>query len=244
MESNRQRPRWLDLLILILTPLAGMALGVAITQALGVGQADYGNLIVNACFLAACLVLIPVFGFTRQDLGLKVFTEQIRPHLLLSFLVLCLYLLFYVFAIRISSLRPFSAAVAWGLLTYLVVVFAEELYFRGMLYGYLEQAYTPRAALIVSALLFGLFHARSGPGNILSKSLTGFLWGSIRYATRMIFLIIFPIHYTFNATWLLFEGSWNNPPLWAIYALPLLEVLLGLAIVFLHDRRSAASAAA
>jgi hypothetical protein len=67
---------------------------------------------------------------------------------------------------------------------------------------------------------------------MISKSFTGWLWGSVRYSTGMIFLLIFPVHFVYNSIWLLFEGNWANPPTWAIYGLPVVEFLLGLLIVW------------
>jgi membrane protease YdiL (CAAX protease family) len=147
-------------------------------------------------------------------------------------------MLFYIFVIRISVLRPYSAEVAWGLLTYLIVVLAEEFYFRGILYGFIEKRFSARKALIVTSIVFGLFHARQGLTGILSRTFTGWLWGTVRYSSGMIFLLIFPIHFAFNSMWLLFEGNWNNPPAWAVYALPAVEFLLGLVIVTIKNRRT------
>jgi hypothetical protein len=83
-----------------------------------------------------------------------------------------------------------------------------------------------------------LLHATQGVRGAVSKAMSGWLWGSIRYSTGMILLVIFPIHFTYNSMWLLFEGNWNNPPAWAPYALPLLEFLLGLAIVIFTNKRT------
>ena len=146
-------------------------------------------------------------------------------------------LLFYLFAIRISGLRGWDTAVAWGLLTNLIVVVAEELYFRGLLYGFVQKRWSARAALVASSILFGLFHAQQGLRGILTKLFTGWLWGSVRYASGMIFLLIFPVHYAFNTIWLLFAGNWDNPPTWAIYALPAAEFLLGLLFAVVQEKK-------
>jgi membrane protease YdiL (CAAX protease family) len=121
-------------------------------------------------------------------------------------------------------------------LSNLIIVIAEELYFRGLLYGFIQKRFSARAALIVSALLFGLFHARQGVSGIVTKLFTGWLWGSVRYASGMIFLIIFPIHYAFNTIWLLFAGNWEHPPTWAIVALPVIEFTMGLVFVVSRKR--------
>lgn len=237
MKRITERSLWLNLLLLLLLPIVGMALGVGITGLLNIDQQQTGSLIINLFLLAACLGLIYVFEFTREDLGLKVIKEQMRRHIVISLAITGLYVLYYLFAIRISDLRPFSSSMTMGLVTFLVVVFAEELYFRGVLYGFVEKRFSARTALIVTAILFGLFHARQGTAVMVSRVFSGWLWGSVRYASGMIFLIIFPVHYTFNAVWLLFEGNWSDPPAWAIYSSPALELLLGLAIVIIHDRR-------
>ncbi|MCP5097644.1 MAG: CPBP family intramembrane metalloprotease, partial [Chloroflexi bacterium] len=221
----------------LLAPVVGMALGVIATLLLDVDQ-SISNLIINLGFLTAVILLITHFKPSRAELGVQPIPAQMRQHIIISLLVLSLYLLFYIFAIRISALKPWETAVQWGLFTNLIVIIAEELYFRGILYGFVQKRYSARTALVVSSLLFGLFHARQGLSGIIAKLFTGWLWGSVRYASGMIFLIIFPIHYAFNTVWLLFVGNWNNPPIWAIYALPIVEFLLGLIFVIIHDRQT------
>ena len=239
VDTKMKQPSWLDISLLILIPIMGMALGVAVSVLLNFDPANYSsNLVVNLFFLTACIGLLGVFKFTREDLGLRIVKEKMRFHVITSLAIFTLYMLFYFIVIRISSLKPISATTVWGLLTYLVVVVAEELYFRGMLYGFFEKRFSAKTALIFSSLLFGIFHARQGLEGILSRTVTGWLWGSVRYSSKMIFLLVFPVHFAYNAIWLLFEGNWNNPPVWGIYAVPALEILLGLAIVILHDRRS------
>lgn len=236
--NTLKRPLWLELLLIFLIPIIGMALGVAATIVMHLDQTDFGNLIINLFLLAACIVQIRSFKFSSEALGLKVIKEKMNWHVLISLIIFVLYMLFYIFVIHISVLKPFSSSTLWGLLTYLVVVVAEELYFRGALYGFFEGHFSAKTALIVSSLVFGLFHARQGLSNMFSKIFTGWLWGSVRYSSGMIFLLMFPVHFTYNSIWLLFEGNWNNPPAWAIYAVPAMEFLLGLAIVVISDRQS------
>jgi membrane protease YdiL (CAAX protease family) len=232
---NTKRAPWRGFLLILLVPVVGLALGVAITALLDIGQTAYGNLVVNLFFLAACVGLWRALAFSRRDVGLEILEQHTRWHVLVSLTAFSLYLLFYLFAIRISGLKPFSSATAWGFLTYLVVALAEELYFRGMLYSLIEKRFSARIALIATSFLFGLFHVRQGLGRALSRAVSGWLWGSVRYSSGMIFLLIFPVHLVYNSAWLLFEGNWSNPPTWAIYALPAAEYLLGLAFLFIHD---------
>jgi membrane protease YdiL (CAAX protease family) len=236
MDTGK-RPLWIEILLMLLAPILGMALGVGVMFLLDLNGTDYGNLIVNLFFLISVIVLIRLFNFSSVDLGLKIIKEQMQKHVSLSLLIFALYLLFYIFIIRISSLKPFSSDTFWGLLTYFVVVLAEEIYFRGAFYSFFEKRLSAKTALIVSSILFGLLHAQQGLRGILSKMMTGWLWGSIRYSTGMIFLIIIPIHFAYNSIWLLFEGNWNNPPTWAAYALPAVEFLIGLLFVITNDAK-------
>lgn len=236
-----KRPLPVNILLILLVPIVGLALGVVLTSALGVASV-YSNLVINGCFLTAVALLITIFKPSRAELGLQVIPAQMRRHVVLALLVLGLYLLFYLFVIRISGLKVWDTAVLWSLLTNLIVVITEEVYFRGLLYGFVQKRWSARAALIASSILFGLFHAQQGLRGILTKLFTGWLWGSVRYASGMIFLLIFPVHYAFNTVWLLFAGNWDNPPTWAVYALPAAEFLLGLLFVAMFERKGGCDA--
>jgi len=236
MNTNKQYS-WLGYVLILLIPVVGMALGVGTMFLFGINQSDYSNLLINLFFLMAAVLLLRIFKFSKEDIGLKVLPAQMKAHSFLSLGIFVLYLLFYIFVIRISAFKPFSAATLWGLLTYLVVVLAEEFYFRGILYAFIQKRFSERAALVVSSVVFGLFHASQGLKGILLKTVTGWLWGSVRYSTGMLFLIIIPVHFAYNAIWLLFEGNWNNPPLWSIYTLPIVEFLLGVIIVNIKNKR-------
>ena len=52
----------------------------------------------------------------------------------------------------------------WGLLNYLVVALAEEIYFRDLFYRVIEGRTSGRVAVLVPGLLFGLVHFRQGLG--------------------------------------------------------------------------------
>jgi hypothetical protein len=60
----------------------------------------------------------------------------------------------------------------------------------------------------------------------------------------MIFLLLFPLHFTYNTIWLLVDGNWLNPPSWGIIGLTAVEIGLGLAIVVFANRRTSRDAAA
>lgn len=234
--NTGNRPLWLEILLTIIIPILGMALGVGLMILFGLNQTAYGNLVVNLFFLAGVLALVHLFRFSAEDLGLKVIKDQVQKHVILSLVIVLLYILFYIFVIHISALKPFSSSTLWGLFTYIVVVVAEELYYRGALYSFFEKRFSAKIALVVSSILFGIFHAQQGMRGILSKTFTGWLWGSVRYSTGMIYLLIIPVHYIYNSIWLLFEGNWNNPPAWAQYTFPALEFVFGLLIILFLKR--------
>jgi len=222
-------------LLLILVPILGLVAGVAAAAVLGLGGTNAGGVVTNGCFLAAIMVAVARLRLSRGDLGLRISTGRLAWHAVASSAVVGLYVLFYLLVIRITELKPFSPETVWALVAYGLVAVGEELYFRGALFGFLERRFSPRTALIGSSLLFGLFHVRQG-GAAIARVFTGWLWGSVRYSSGMIFLLI-PVHFMYNATALLFEGGWSEPPIWGVLGLPLAELLLGLAFVMVHIRR-------
>lgn len=221
--------QWLNFILIIFIPIVGMAFGFGATLLLKIDKTLYSNLIINLFLLLTCVSLIRFFKFSWEDLGLKVIKMRMKRHVVISMIIFSFYILFYIFVIRISNLKPFSPSTVWSLLTYLVVVISEELYFRGVLYGFFEKGFSSQTAMVVSSLLFGLYHAQQGINGVITKTVTGWLWGSVRYSSGMIFLLIIPIHFAFNTIWLLFEGNWTNSPIWAMFALPAVEFLIGLA---------------
>jgi membrane protease YdiL (CAAX protease family) len=216
----RNRPA-ASIIFLLIFPMAGLILGVGLV------------------FLLVVFMVIPVYSFSSDELGLKLNKSKLRFHIASSLAIFTGYLLFYLFVIQISGFKPVNSSMIWGIMTYLVVVVAEEIYFRGEVYGFVEKRYSAKWALVVSSVLFGVFHARQGLLGIFTKTIAGVLWGSVRYTTSMIYLLIIPVHFTFNAIWLLFEGNWNTPPDWTIYAVSAGELFLTVLILLANpDRKS------
>jgi len=236
-EENMKKSFLKSLLLLIAILVLSQGGVYLILKYLGIVDRVYANPIINSLFLFATIGCIRLFRSSAEDLGLKIIQPRLKLHIGLSLAIFTMYWLYYLFVVRISSLRPFTTATIWGLLNYLLVAFIEEIYFRGLLYRIFEQQYSGRVAILMSGLLFGLSHFRQGLG-MLPKFFTGWLWGSVRYATGMITLLIFPIHFTYNAVQLLFDGNWSNQPIWAYLFLSLVELLAAFLATALSNRIS------
>jgi len=219
----------------------GLAGGVGLSYALGINGQAAGNLLTNTCFLLAVVSLIPIFKFSVQELGLKYIASKIGFHIGAGLTIFIGYMLFYIFVIRISNLKPIDSTAILSLITYLLVVIAEEIYFRGQVYSFIEKRFSAPTALVVSSIFFGLFHAHQGFQGIVTKTITGTLWGSVRYTTGMIYLLIFPVHFTYNSIWLLFEGNWDPPQNWVVFALPCGELFLTMLILIINRFRKSSS---
>jgi membrane protease YdiL (CAAX protease family) len=220
---------WKRMILLMAAWVAAYGGTYLILKILGIAEQAYSNLIVNTVFLLTCFICVRLLGLSAGDLGLKIIHPRLALHVGLCLTIFTVTWLYYLLAVRISGLRPLTTATVWGLLNYIMVAFAEEIYFRGILFHVTEERTSGRVAVLISGLLFGLVHFSQGMG-MLPKFFTGWLWGSVRYATGMIYLLIFPIHFTYNAVWLLFQGNWDNLPTWA-YLYPLIELLLTILIV-------------
>jgi len=228
-KANMNYRFWKRIFLVAAALVASQGGTYLVLSSFGIAEQAFSNLIINTVFLLTCVGCIRLFGLSREDVGLKILPRRLTSHVGLCFVIFTMYCLYYVFAVRISGLRPLTSTTMWGLLNYIVVAFAEEIYFRGLCYRIIEQRYSGRTAIFVSGLLFGLVHFRQGLG-MLPKLFTGWLWGSVRYATGMIFLLIFPIHFAYNSAWLLFHGNWDSPTTLALL-LPLVELLVAILIV-------------
>lgn len=225
---------WIRLLLALAVPIASQGMTFLALSFLGIAGEAYSNVLINLALLVACLVLIWGMNLSAEDIGLKIIRGQFLWHVVICLSLFIFYMLYCIFAVRISGLRPMTSQTVFGLLNYLIVAFAEEIYVRGICYNVVQKRYSDRNALIVSTLWFGLMHAGQGLG-MLPRFFTGLLWGSVRYTTGMIFLLILPLHLAYNVMWLLFEGAWESPPVWA-YFYPLFELLAALVIVGIRTR--------
>ena len=220
---------WKSLALLVAALVACQGGVYLVLRLFGIAEQAFSKVIVNTPFLLTCIGCIRLFGLSAEDVGLKIIRQRRALHVGLCLAMFTMYWLYYLFVVRISGLRQLTSATVWGLLNYLVVAFAEEIYFRGLCYHIVEQRYSGRAAVLISGLLFGLTHFRQGLG-MLPKLFTGWLWGSVRYATGMIFLLILPVHFVYNAVWFLFEDNWDRPTPCALLLL-LVELLVALLVV-------------
>lgn len=197
---------------------------------IGIADQPYSNLIINSVFLFTTLGCIRLLKISAEDLGLQLLRGKLASHVGLCLIIFIMYYLYYLLVVKISNLRPVNSAAVWGLLNFIVVAFVEEIYFRGLFYHIMDRRTSGRMAVLISGIFFGLVHFRQGMG-MLPKFFTGWLWGSVRYATGMIFLLIFPLHFTYNAVWFLFEGSWGDPTVLA-QLFPLVELILTVLIIY------------
>jgi len=226
------RKTWVRLLLALVAPLASQGLAYLILGLLGLTGQAYSKIPPNVAALIACIVLVKALDLSAAEIGLKRVQGEFRYHAIICASLFLFLVIFYLFVVRISGLRPVPTGTILGLLNYLVVSLWEEVYFRGILYAVVQERTSDRVALVASTLLFGLAHLRQGMG-MIPKFFTGFLWGAVRSASGMMTLLI-PLHFVYNSVWWLFEGDWNHP---RTYFYPLFELLIGLALVGLRTRR-------
>ena len=92
-----------------------------------------------------------------------------------------------------------------GFILFAIIAFLEELIFRGYLLGNLMESFPARVALIISSLLFALFHStnpESGFIPLLNLFAVGLLFGINFIYTKNLWFSIF-LHFSWN----FFQGS-------------------------------------
>ena len=116
----------------------------------------------------------------------------------------------------------------------------EELVFRGTILSGMLDNYSPRKAILLSAIIFGLVHG--SPIQIVPAFFWGLLFGYTFYKTRSIILVIF-LHITVNFTGSL--GNWMHPAhqpytflsaygqySWLVYGIALIGLTIGCYLLF------------
>jgi uncharacterized protein len=78
----------------------------------------------------------------------------------------------------------------------IIPAFTEEFLFRGFLQHSLEQRLRPYTAIMVTSIIFALFHFN--PVNIIPLFIIGIYLGIVAYTSQSIYLSLF-IHFTYNA---------------------------------------------
>ena len=110
--KTKKHSLWFEMILSIIIPVLGMAMGVGVILLLGLNGTDYGNLLINFFFLAGVIVLIRLFKYSSEELGLKIIEEQMQKHVVLSLLVFVLYMLLDKFAQSIPKTR-FNKLIQW-----------------------------------------------------------------------------------------------------------------------------------
>ena len=133
----------------------------------------------------------------------------------------------------------------------------EELCFRGYLFSALRGVFTPLRTVLVTALLFGLFHVLTGSALLVERfvpsTLMGLIIGWVAYRTGSVFpgIVIHFVHNGLLNTVLYyqdqlsflgagFDDQTHLPPLWLAIAAAL--VLVGSGLVWASSRKQMESA--
>lgn len=162
-----------------------------------------GQLVVRALITAAVFGGIPItiaaFGNVRWSTGLGLRKAGLVTFLGAAILGACLWPAAHEVTLLTEKLglftltpellekiqdiiKKFQAAPVWLLLGSFAVVPAifEELCFRGFIFGALRTRLTGTWTVIVTALLFGLFHEFFIPGKLIPSALLGLVLGWVR----------------------------------------------------------------
>jgi len=167
---------------------------------------------VNRCirFILNLLILMPLLYWLLYnklekreitELGRKGFMKDMLAGLLLSagtisFVLLILALLGYY---KIESFHPQMSLIPLFIVI-ISLVFVEELLFRGIIYRIVEDSLGTNLSLIISGLLFGLFHITNESMNIqsfIAVMIGGMMVGIMFTYTKRLWMPLF-FHFGWN----------------------------------------------
>jgi membrane protease YdiL (CAAX protease family) len=146
--------------------------------------------------LLATIIIIKTLNLIKEDLGLTYNSSKMMIHII-TILALVLIVIFMKYLIDgVLSVNEISFNVIFYVLFYTLVALTKELYFRGIIYKFLNY-YSINVALVGSSIIFGLFHIRAGLFVVFIMTVTGLSFAIVRYVSNMILLLI-PFHVFFN----------------------------------------------
>lgn len=222
---SRVRPVW-GLLEIVLAVVAYLALGAVllfgVAEPLGLRETQRTRL--NSELATTIILDLLIVGFIiwlvrRRGGDLRVLGFRALPTRMI-YLLMPVFGLFSAFAILIvyslamewlglSELVPKNnvpsgvfddpvSTALFGAVAIAAAPFAEEVVFRGFLFGGLQRWLPVWAAALLSGLLFGLVHAQPGLGIVIPVALIGTLLAIIYYTTGSIYASMLT-HFLFNA---------------------------------------------
>ncbi len=204
----KKRPLWKWILILIASVFLGF-IGYGLLQMLALAD---NNLHPVAITIAVAVVLglyalgVKLMeGHWPRDLGLG----KLVPHTMLGLIVGFVYMTLVVSTIvamgcaTVNMLGTEWEEIAYWLLVFLTVGVGEEMIFRGIIFRQIDERWNTWAALIVSALLFGLVHITNDSATWWSSLAiaieAGLMLGAAYKWSRSLWLPI-GIHWAWNFT--------------------------------------------
>lgn len=209
-NSNQQRLIFallLPTIIMVVTALFLYLISVFIIPI----RSSYWGLPIAASMLIGNFILIYILGLSYEELGLKYTKETLLMHIF-GFTLLLAYSIATIYLIGFSIFSKLGNLMIYEILFFTIAAFADEIYFRGIIYGLL-QVWDEKTAFLGSSLIYGFWTIPVGyteifvallinpsvplPLGPMERILFALSLGAIRYSSKMIYLAI-PAHIIIN----------------------------------------------
>lgn len=175
--------RQLKAIVLVILPLLiSMGIILSAIHLNNITQFFSPEIVQNIAYIAMLLNTILFIKLSRksfQDIGL--FFSRLPRQLLTGVVIGIIF--FIVCGILIRWRVSFTGNTLYFIISQILVAFSEELLFRGYILAMLrDMMKTPNQAVIISALLFGLWHypVSHNISLVLLTAFTGAVYGSLR----------------------------------------------------------------
>ena len=214
-------------------------------------NSEYWGLPIEISLLLVTFILIYVLHLSYEELGLKYSKDTVIMHIL-GFLLVASYAVITIYLIGFDKISELENLTVYNLLFFTVAAFAEELYFRGIIYRLL-QVWDEKTAFLGSSLIYGIWTIPVGyieifvalkitsslgiPLGQMERIIFALSLATIRLSSRMIYLCI-PANIIVNLHNYLFVA--NNTPTELItftYIIFLIIIGLFLYIDYLIKKR-------
>jgi len=139
--------------------------------------------------LAITLSAISYLKFKKiplSNIGIR--REKFSQSMLYSGLFISIFLIYGIlnFHQRVNLENPMLRILLGGLYSIFVIALGEEIWTRGITFNLLEKLKGGNFALVISSLIFGIFHIRHGVDAIIFGLIFGLCFGFVRLKTKNI----------------------------------------------------------
>lgn len=179
----------LETIISVCVPGAIIALFILLLK-LGIISSDRMGYLLSPAITLSAIFYLKFKKTPLSDIGIK--RKGFRRSILYSTIFIIIFLIYGIlnYHQRVNLENSTLGIFLGGLYCIFIIALGEEMWARGITFNLLEKLKGGNFALVISSLIFGIFHIRHGVDAIIFGLIFGLCFGFVRLKTKNILGLI------------------------------------------------------